>query len=73
MPTPLLHRLKLGIGLLLILIGGMALIGWMVDIVWIAAWTNNPNDRMPIPAATCFMLCGLYILIQAHRWVKGNR
>ena len=73
MPTPTLHRIKLLIGFLLMLISGAALVGWMTDRSWLASWGASWGERMDIPSAVCFLLVGLFIFIQAHHWIKANR
>ena len=73
MPTPLIHNLKLAIGFLLILIAGSALVGWMLGYPWLTSWRTSPEPGMDIPASCCFLLCGLFIFIQAHNWIKASR
>lgn len=73
MAAPTLHRLKLLIGFLLMLISGGALVGWMTGNHWLASWASDSGDRMAIPAAACFLLAGLFIFIQAHHWIRSNR
>lgn len=71
MPTPLLHTVKLTIGTLLIFVAGLAMVGWMTEVYWLASWvSNDPDHAMTIPASVCFLLCGLFILIQATHWKK---